>query len=59
MRRRLTRLALLLILGWLTLTSMACDGGQVYVGVGVSGPYHGYPHGRGYGYGTVRVGRYF
>ena len=60
MKKTLGRLVLLILGLWLVLTTVSCDG-DVYVGVGVSGPYYGYPHGR-YGYpygGTVVVGRRF
>ena len=61
MRWRMTTWVLALLLLWIALTSLACEGGNVYVGVGVSSPYYGYPYGRypgGYG-GTIVVGRRF
>jgi hypothetical protein len=41
----------------LTLSSVSCSGGSVYVGVAVAGPYYGYPYGPGWPVGGVVVGR--
>jgi hypothetical protein len=43
----------------MTLSTTGCNG-NVYVGVGIAGPYHGYPYGPyGYPVGGVVVGRPF
>ena len=61
--RRMLRLLVLAALLWVVLTTLSCSG-TTYVGVGVAGPYAGYPYGGygGYGYpygGGVYVGRPF
>ena len=59
--KTMARLLLLLAVLWLILTTVSCTG-NVYMGVGVAGPYVGYPYGGAYGYpygGTVWVGRPF
>ena len=61
MKKTLGNLVLLILVFWLVLTTISCEG-ATYVGVsvGVAGPYYGYPYGR-YGYpytaGGVVVGR--
>ena len=58
---RIGRILLLLAVLALVLPSTGCNG-DVYVGVGVSGPWVGYPYGMGgypYPHGGVYVGRPF
>jgi hypothetical protein len=52
--KRLTRIALLLVVAGTMLTATGCDG-NVYMGVSVAGPYYGYPYG-GYPYGGYPYG---
>jgi hypothetical protein len=40
----------------MTLSTTGCDS-NVYVGVGIAGPYHGYPYGNPYRYPVGVVGR--
>ncbi len=50
------KLMLLLAVAGTILGTVACDGGHVYVGVSVPGPYVGYPgYPYGGGFGTVGV----
>jgi len=62
MKRRimnpLIRLLLIAAVAGLLLGTVSCDGSNVYVGVGVSGPYAGYPYGYGGMYGGGSVGVY-
>lgn len=61
MRKNLGKLLLTILAVLMLLTTISCEG-TTYVGVGISGPYYGYPYGGRYGYpygGTVWVGRHF
>ncbi len=56
-KRRLLGLAFAATIVWTALATVGCDG-NVYVGVGIAGPYVGYPYGYPYAGGVV-VGRPF
>jgi hypothetical protein len=53
------RIVMIAAIGWTVLATLSCEGGNVYMGVSVAGPYAGYPYGGGYPYrgGGVYVGR--
>ncbi len=48
---RLSKLLLAAVLSCMSLLTLGCASGGVYVGVGVAGPYGGYPYGGYPGYG--------
>jgi hypothetical protein len=54
--KRMWRGFLLAVVIASALSTVSC-GGSVYVGVGVAGPYYGYPYGPGWPVGGVVVGR--
>jgi hypothetical protein len=54
----LARLLLVAAVVGLLLGTVSCDGSNVYVGVGVAGPYAGYPYGYGGMYGGAHGGVY-
>ncbi len=43
--KTIARLVLLAAVLSILLTTLSCSGGNVYVGVGVAGPYYGHPYG--------------